>query len=140
MGRAKRSELSKELQTNLDHALTAFNCICKAYGLPVVLSDGYRRPQDNTATKNAAKASAHLECLAIDVKDADGKFWAWCIKNLEVFKQCGLYLEDKRWTPTWVHIQLRRPASGRRIFIPSVAPPIAPQAWDGKYDSRLDNL
>jgi hypothetical protein len=39
----------------------------------------------------------------------------------------GLWLEDPRWCPDWVHLQTRPPLSARRVFVPSMAPPkVAP--------------
>lgn len=137
MGRAKRSELPKELQTNLDHLLTAINCIRLAYGKPMKVTSGYRPAAANQAA-GGAQSSAHLSCLAVDISDKDGKLWAWCLNNLKLMKQTGLYLEDRRWTPSWVHFQLRAPKSGKRIFVPNSFPPAAPQLWDGSYDSQWD--
>lgn len=133
MGRAKMEDLSPELQQNLRILHERINIIRAEYGKPMVVSSGYRRQSDNDKTANAAKMSNHLKCAAVDIRDTDGKFWAWCIKNIETFEELDLYLEDKRWTPTWVHIQIFPPKSGKRVFIPSAKPPIAPDIWDGKY-------
>jgi len=48
------------------------------------------------------------------------------VKNTAVMVECGLWAEDFRWTPTWVHLQRIPPKSGKRIYIPSNSPPKAP--------------
>ena len=54
----------------------------------------------NGSTANAATKSSHILGLAVDIKDVDGKLWQWCIANLQLLKDLGLYLEDKRYTPS----------------------------------------
>lgn len=101
-------------------------------GSPV--ASGWRPAGINSATQNAAKHSAHIDGMAVDLHDdAPVRPLArWCLANLVVLEAAGLYLEDPRWTwraphgDAWVHLQTRRPASGARVFIPRTAPPTAP--------------
>lgn len=65
----------------------------------------------------AALYSAHNEGLAIDlttkyVSEIDD-LQKWVIDHAEDW---GYYVEDPKDTPTWVHIQLRKPGSGKRVF------------------------
>lgn len=67
----------------------------------------------------------HPAAEAIDVRDTpDRGFARWCLRNIELLAEIGLWMEDPQWTPTWVHLQKRPPRSGRRVFIPRQTPPL----------------
>lgn len=82
---------------------------------------GYRLPE----SKTGPKGSAHRVGRAIDVYDPERKLAAWCIKNKAALAKHGLYIEDPRWTPGWVHVQDISPESGKRVYIPATTPPTA---------------
>lgn len=90
------------------------------------VSSGWRPKVVNDATSNAGKTSNHITAEAIDVTDPDRAFAAWCMLNPKKLEECGLWMEDPRWTPTWVHLQTVPPNSGKRIYRPSMAAPLAP--------------
>lgn len=140
MGRDKEypAEYTKQISSNLDVLCEKMNVIRSAYGSPMTVSSGWRPPTLNAATKNAAKTSKHLFGLACDIEDLDNVLWNWCISNLDILQSLGLYLEDRRWTPSWVHFQCGPPSSLKRIYIPSSKPAIKPELWNGKYDSKYD--
>lgn len=141
MNRAKLEDLSDEIQANLTKLLEVMNAVRVAYAHPMTVTSGYRRAQDNDATSNAAKASAHLVGMACDIRDTDGAIMKWVLENLQLMKDLGIFLEDFRWTRSktkgyWVHFGIRKPASGHRIFVPSTAPAESPDCWDGEYDKK----
>jgi hypothetical protein len=140
MNRAKLEDLSEEIQKNLQILLQRINIVRSAYGKPMKVNDGYRRPQD--APKGGSPTSWHYKGAAIDIDDNDsGDFAKWVINNLEIIKDAGLWIEDIRWTNgcgSWVHFQIYPPKSNKRVFIPSTKPPCNPNIWDGKYDKKLD--
>lgn len=141
MGRAEFKDLDKDIQDNLSLLLIKINIVRKAYGKPMKVNDGFRRSKDTP--KNGAAKSKHLLGAAVDIDDDDNcTFWNWCLANLDIIHDAGLYMEDPRWTHgkigTWVHFQSLPPASGKFIFVPSSAPAFAPQIWDGKYDKKYD--
>jgi hypothetical protein len=109
---------------NLNRLLLAMNAVRTAYGKPMTVTSGLRTIEDQLRIykgrnpKNIPMKSAHLEGLAVDISDRTGELWDWCLENLKLLETLGLYLEDKNSTRTWVHFQLRRPASGNRIFVP----------------------
>lgn len=143
MGRAKLEDLDKETQLNLQLLLVKINIVRKAYGKPMKVNDGYRRPEDTP--KNGASKSKHLVGAAVDIDDNDaGDFWNWCKDNLNIIWEAGLCMEDPRWTHgkigTWVHFQTIRPTSGKFIFVPSSAPASAPEIWNGKYEEKYNKL
>lgn len=138
MGRAPKASLSPEVQRNLETLVCRLNVFFTSYG-PIRVSSGYRLPSANARLSGASKNSWHLQAAAADLVDADGKLWSYVLNNLQDAAQVGLWFEDKRWTPTWVHCQIYPPASGKRIYVPSTAKPLAPDAWNGVYDARLDS-
>ncbi len=99
------------------------------------VSSGWRPPAINEATSNAGAKSTHLLALATDMRDtADRLFARWCLGNRQKLAVLGLYIEDPRWTAKfnevtklwsyWVHVQRVPPKSGKRIYVPSLAPPV----------------
>lgn len=142
MGRDKQypQDFTKAVQQNLTVLLEKMNVIRKAYGKPMTVSSGWRPATINAATPGAAKTSKHIVGLAADIADTDCALWSWCLENLDLIQELGLYLEDKRYTKTWVHFGIGAPASGKRIFKPSSAAPPAPHLFDGKYDSKYDKI
>lgn len=141
MGRAKFEELPADVQANLKTLLERINKLRAAYGKPMKVNDGYRRPVDTP--KNGAAKSKHLSGLAVDLDDDDaGTLWKWIFQNRKLLKQIGLWLEHPNWTHgagSWIHIQIVPPASGKRFFVPSTKPAPAPNFWDGKYEKELDD-
>lgn len=92
-------------------------------GTPV--AGGWRPVAVNDRTRNAAKGSTHKDGRGIDIQDTpDRSFARWCLRNLELLAEVGLWMEDPQWTPDWVHLQSVPPRSGRRVYIPSMNPPL----------------
>lgn len=90
------------------------------------VSSGWRPQSVNDSTSNAAKCSKHLTAEACDIWDAGRELAQWCLLNLDKVAACGLWCEDFRYTPTWVHFQTVPPKSGKRVYIPSSSSPKAP--------------
>lgn len=144
MGRDKTypKEYTKEISDNLDRLLAVMNQIRSEYGIPMKVSSGWRPAAVNGGIAGAAKRSNHMLGLAVDISDRDGKLREWVLSNLDLMQKLGVYLEDFRWTPTWVHFQVVAPKSSKRIFVPYADikknPMTAPNAWSGTYDSKHD--
>lgn len=83
--------------------------------------NGGFRPQDCAI---GSANSPHKLGRGVDTYDPDRGFARWCIAHLDVLAGEGLFMEDPRWTPTWVHLDDRGPKSGRRVFIPSSEQPL----------------
>lgn len=133
-------DYTRAVKQNLSVLLEKINVIRNKYDQPMTVNSGWRPPSINAATPGAAKASKHMIGLAVDIKDTDNKLWNWCIANLETLQELGLYLEDRRYTTSWVHFQIGAPASGKRIFKPATTPPPAPHLWTGIYDAKFDKI
>jgi hypothetical protein len=98
------------------------------------VASGWRPKAINEHTSNAAGASRHITCEAIDLHDTKpGRPLArWCLANPAKLEAVGLWMEDPRWCwrekengEPWVHLQTVAPASGHRVYIPSSAPATA---------------
>jgi uncharacterized protein YcbK (DUF882 family) len=120
MGRDKEypKEYTKEVSDNIDKLLISLNKFRKAYGKPMSVSSGWRPAAINSKIANAAKKSNHMVGLACDFKDADGSLDAFCMANLKLLEECGLYLEHPDATVGWCHLQCISPKSGNRVFRP----------------------
>jgi uncharacterized protein YcbK (DUF882 family) len=142
MGREKQfpQDFTKEVQANLKVLHEKINIIREKYGKPMIVSSGWRPQTVNDATPNAAKASKHIVGLAVDIYDKDGILWKWVIENLQLMQDLGVYLEDKRFTNTWVHFGIGAPKSGKRIFKPSSSAMPYPKLWNGVYDLKYDKV
>jgi len=113
MGRDAQFPLTPELEANLTALLEAVNKLRALYGEPMYVSSGYRPGPFNKAA-GGAKNSPHMTCQAVDFHDADGKLKAWV--TTDILEQCGLWQEDPKSTPTWLHVDIRPRA--HRVFIP----------------------
>jgi len=113
MGRDKEFPLTDELEANLTLLLVAVNKLRDIYGKPMYVSSGYRPGHYNTDAGGAAN-SPHKLCMAVDFHDTDGALKSWI--TVDVLVECGLYQEDPKRTPTWLHVQVRPTIN--RVFIP----------------------
>ena len=140
-GRDKQypNDYTKDVSDNLDKLLPLLNQIRTAWGKPMNVASGWRPPALNASTPGAALHSKHMLGLAADIEDLDGSLWAWVLDNLPLMQKLGIYMEDRRYTPTWVHFGFGPPASGHRIFVPNANRPASPDSWDGQYDHNFDN-
>lgn len=114
----KGYETDEETQANLEDLCEKLNEIRKAYGKPMVINSGLRSQADQQRINPSAPKSKHLTGQAADIKDSDGAFWQFCMDNMDLMEQLGIYFEDRAATPSWVHCQTVAPRSGKRIFKP----------------------
>lgn len=113
----KGQKIPAELEGNLEKLLKALNALRQVWGKPMIISSGYRSPKRNAAV-GGAKKSNHMLCLAADVLDLDDALDEWCLGNLDVLEECGLWLESPNYTKGWCHLQAVPPKSSKRVFIP----------------------
>lgn len=129
MGRDEKyaEELTGEIEANAAELLGRVNNLLAALGWadPEIRS-GWRPQAVNDATSNAAAHSKHLTGQAVDLADPDRSLARAIMLEPDVLTQFGLWMENPQWTPTWTHLQSVPPKSGRRIYVPSTAPAIAP--------------
>ena len=79
-----------------------------------------RSLQDQKRINPSAMGSSHLYGCAVDIADKDGKLrdWLQTSTGKNALADCGLWMEDPRYTPGWCHLSSQMPKSGKRIFIP----------------------
>lgn len=132
-----RGELTEAIQANARVTVERWNALLEraaadgvepavdaVTGTPV--ASGWRPRSVNDSTRNAAAHSRHLTAQACDLRDTSERHLArWCLAHPEALRTIGLWMEDPRWTPTWVHLQTVPPASQRLVYIPSSRPPLA---------------
>jgi hypothetical protein len=82
------------------------------------VNSGFRPAAVNAGIPNAAPRSNHMKGLAIDLNDPEGALDDWCMANLKVLEEIGLWLEHPGSTKGWCHIQAISPRSGNRVFYP----------------------
>ena len=114
----RKSGLTFELLENAIDTVEKVNKLLDAFGSQRKVTSGYRPASVNAAIPNAAKKSNHMLCKACDLEDVDGKLDKWCMDNLHVLTEIGLWLEHPSATKTWCHIQTVPPKSGNRVFYP----------------------
>lgn len=125
----KLSELNKKgykmsaiVEGNLQNLCERLNKVRKAWGKPMIVTSGLRSEQQQQdlikAGKSNAPKSKHLQGLAADIADPNGELGRWCLENVSVLEEAGLWLEHPDYTPNWVHFQSSPPNSGRRFFKP----------------------
>lgn len=100
----------------------------KTYGVTVDIhpvnqspvSSGWRPPEVNAATPNAALRSKHMTGQAIDIFDPDGDLDDWLMtgEGQAALTALGLWHEHPSATKGWAHLQTIPPRSGRRTFYP----------------------
>ena len=127
-------ELTDDIQRNAEITVAKVNELLARAGRSDIhtVNSGWRPVSVNEATANSGKSSKHLTAEACDLPDADRTLAGWCVDNLDQLKEIGLWMEDPRWTPTWVHLQVVPPKSGKLVYIPSSAPakdPDFPVTW-----------
>lgn len=116
MGRDKEFPLTPALESNLQKLLIALNKFRTAYGKPMVVTSGYR-PGHYNKDAGGALHSSHLTCEACDFSDPQGILDAFCMANLKLLEDCGLWLESPMNTVGWCHLQIR-PVPNKRVFLP----------------------
>lgn len=120
----KNHTLTEEQHFNLCILHFKMNCLRRAYGKPMYVSSGVRSFAEHRAIyhikgiSDPPLGSLHLVAGACDFYDRDGAIKNFLDKNKKLVEQLDLYIEDFRYTPTWVHVQIYAPRSGNRHFIP----------------------
>lgn len=125
-GQAKFEGLDNEIQHNLTILLQKVNVVREKYGKPMIVTSGLRTKQHHLeiyAKKgiyppHVPMASNHLFGRAVDFADGNGELKKWVKKNIALFEELGLYMEDFASTKTWLHVQINAPKSGNRFFKP----------------------
>lgn len=109
--------LTQEQIINLTILIDKISVLRDNYGKPMKVTSGVRSMEDQMRINPKAPNSAHRTGEAVDILD-DGSLKQFIANNLTLIEELDLYFEDFDHTPTWVHIQTRKPKSGNRFFKP----------------------
>lgn len=111
------SELTEEQKENLEELLPKLNKLRAAYGKPLRVTSGVRSMKKHlqiykqkgiTDKKKIPMKSKHLLAQAADIVPVDGNvkdFQKFILDNIELMEDIGIYFEDFKYSPTWVHVQ-----------------------------------
>lgn len=122
MGRDKKfpQEYTEEIKNNAIQLLKRVNEFLNEIGVEEVrVSSGWRPAAINSKVPNAAKRSAHMMGMAVDLADKDRKLKEKILENIHLLPKYGLWLENPDATPSWVHLDIKiRSARPKNIFNP----------------------
>ena len=121
-------ELTDDIQRNAIVTVSKCNELLARAGRNDIntVDSGWRPQGVNDSTRNSATGSSHLTAEAADLPDPDRTLAEWAVDNLDILRDIGVWIEDPRWTPSWLHVQTVPPNSGKLVFIPSGKPPLDP--------------
>lgn len=104
------------IKRNLEDLCRKINSL--GYAPPMRATSCLRSIKDQQRINPSAMGSSHLYGCAVDIADPDGKLKNWCVANKAKLIECGLWMEDPKYTTSWCHLSSYMPKSGKRIFIP----------------------
>ena len=112
-------ELTSEIRFKAETIMQIVNALLLESGFSDrTATSGWRPRSVQMEINPRAPNSKHVTGEAIDIGDRDQQFAFWCLAHQDVLKSYGLYMENPKYTPTWVHLQTVAPRSGRRVFNP----------------------
>lgn len=115
-------ETTPIIDNNLEILFQRVMELQEACGMDFEINSGLRSEELQASLihlgKSTATHSQHLIGGACDIRDDDGSLKEWAKENMNAFENIGLWLEDFKSTPTWLHCQIQSPKSGKRVFIP----------------------
>lgn len=114
----KNSPLTPVQESNLQKLFEVLVELETLYGTDLIVTSGFRTRDDQMRINPRVKDSAHMMGEAVDLSDRDKSLWNFLMDNWDTLIRLGIYLEEKSYTVSWVHIQIRVPKSGSRVFIP----------------------
>ena len=99
-------------QHHLEELLVAVNKLRVLWNKPMIVTSGWRSPQEQMQINPKAPHSNHCLGYAVDVGDPDGSLYAFVEdldhNNQQVLKDMGLWFEagtNTRGIHSWLHIQ-----------------------------------
>lgn len=106
----------KNCQTKINPDLVnGLQAIRDAYGKPMVISSGHRCADYNKRIGGVAN-SQHILGNAADISDPKQALAKFLLANLPLLEANGLWMENPKATPTWVHLDTRQRTT--RVFNP----------------------
>ena len=108
------NDIPERALNNMKELQSALNELGRYYPVPMYMNSCWRNPEEET-DGSVANSPHHLG-LAADIQDTDGSFALFCIRNQDLLKAFGLYMENPLYTHTcapnkkpssgWVHLDI----------------------------------
>jgi len=114
----KNHPLNDVQDINLEQLASILTDLEHECGLPFTVNSGFRTLEEQERINPKNINSAHRTGEAVDIYDLGHPIYNWCVDNLSLIAELGLYIEDKSSTPRWIHLQIRMTRSGNIVFIP----------------------
>lgn len=113
-----KKDVDDVILRNLEDLCRKVNAL--GYLPPMYASSCLRSIKDQKRINPKAMGSSHLYGCAVDIADKDGKLaqWLLSVEGQRKLIECGLWMEDPKYTKGWVHLQSYCPKSGNRYFVP----------------------
>ncbi len=115
--REKSDECTTLVRQNAADLADRVSRLLDALGRKAAISSGFRTLSANRSV-GGAQVSAHCTGEAVDLADTDGGLGRTILARIDLLDAYDLYLENPAYTRGWVHLQSRKTASGRRVFVP----------------------
>lgn len=114
----KESEVDVVVLRNLEDLCRKINAL--GYKPAMFATSCLRSIKDQQRINPKAMGSSHLYGCAVDISDPDGDLAEWLQTSIGygTLGECGLWMEDPKYTKGWVHLQSYCPKSMNRIFNP----------------------
>lgn len=114
----KESEVDVVVLRNLEDLCRKINAL--GYKPAMFATSCLRSIKDQQRINPKAMGSSHLYGCAVDISDPDGDLADWLQTSIGygTLGECGLWMEDPKYTKGWVHLQSYCPKSMNRIFKP----------------------
>jgi len=122
-------DLTEEIKSNIDDLTERCNKLIGLMELAGVVF--YKNPSTKSIVSGAtlggfrpknssvgASRSNHKIGKAVDIFDPKNEIDEFCMNNLALLEQCGIWIEHPSATEKWSHWQSVPPKSGRRVFYP----------------------
>lgn len=105
------TDLSIAQQHNLEDLKAKLNIIRLAWNKPMIITSGFRTIYQHRliyskqGNDKPPMGSMHLIGCGADCYDPYQALQLWCKNNQDLIRKTGLWMEDFRYSPTWVHFQ-----------------------------------
>ena len=113
-----KKDVDDVILRNLEDLCRKVNAL--GYLPPMYATSCLRSIKDQKRINPKAMGSSHLYGCAVDIADKDGKLaqWLLSVEGQRKLIECGLWMEDPKYTKGWVHLSSQIPKSGNRYFVP----------------------
>lgn len=108
--------LTKEQTENLTELARRVTLLEELIEMEFTVNSGFRTAMDQLRINPRNPKSAHCEGMAVDLSDKDGAIYDFLINNPDMLIKLDFYVEQKTYTPGWIHLQTR--PTHNRFFKP----------------------